>query len=853
MFTIDFTKPWLYKDIIYFNQGNLSTNNTLRCKLITGGSDDFTGGSIACTFTTKDSVEISGFGKLIDAKSGIIDIVFPSNSLVVGNNKLEVLVNRADGGVAQSPPVMYDIWQGLTTGNGIEAETNYPILIELINSTNEASNKANSALNKANSMITDITDAIDNAYRSANDADIATSNANTKIEEVETAKTEMIKKVDTSIDTMKLSVEDAKSDMQATTDAKMQQVDNSIVAMKSDVETAKNEMASKADEKIADVDRALAAGTVDLELKEARKDASGVVHDTVKQRLDSDLIVGDKSLKDFVIDMNGMKESQDIAYETDKSYQVCYDTQVGVVKDLKAYGKTMINLSKRKITNFEGRIINVFYDDKKPLNDFTLSCHVNKNMTKKGVLMLTVDINDKVTYHDIIKAGFVGYFCRYVNTGVPIKEISIYLQTDDYVMDSAIIDNILILNGDESQNPPNGYFEGVSSFGNGNAIEVSTSKYDGNLFEMSIKEMFDRGNFIYATPYFYFPINNIIRGVEYQVKIIAKDLPMYSYSNISRISKYNPEYQTNCTVTSGNHIQNIDKILNVESRTINQDTDNDTLYVTYTIDNVSKSVVEDYIKSGKLDFKLFKKGGSDKGYSKQDKKPILYKDANGAWNHVTELKGIDNGTCDIVEENENGSIYHKKLNQEVLTSSHSFATNIELSSDGLMCRISVRVDKYIYKDYNLDLLCDKFNVISQDKLNQWIPYTICPDGWNQHVHITVPISELTTADTEGAKKYIDKVKPTVVYPRYTPLKFEANPIYPDSFDGATLVRIKGGPLPIKASFKVTSSLPNFVKELSNQIKQLQDQVYKTNVANFTVALNTLDTKLRLDRLEAPQI
>lgn len=32
MFTIDFTKPWLYKDIIYFNQGNLSTNNTLRCR-----------------------------------------------------------------------------------------------------------------------------------------------------------------------------------------------------------------------------------------------------------------------------------------------------------------------------------------------------------------------------------------------------------------------------------------------------------------------------------------------------------------------------------------------------------------------------------------------------------------------------------------------------------------------------------------------------------------------------------------------------------------------------------------------------------------------------------------------------
>ncbi|TQO55813.1 hypothetical protein [Paraclostridium bifermentans] len=299
MFAIDFTKPYLYKDVVYFHQGNLSTNNTLRCKLITGGSDDFTGGSIACTFTTKDSVEISGFGKLIDAKSGIIDIVFPSNSLVIGTNKLEVLVNRADGGVAQSPPVMYDIWQGLTTGNGIEAETNYPILIELINSTNEASNKANSALNKANSMISDITDAIDNAYRSANDADIATSNANTKIEEVETAKTEMIKKVDTS-----------------------------IVTMKSDVEVAKNEMASKTDEKIADVDRALAAGTKDLEIKESRRDMDGVEHDTLKLRLESDL-----------------KKGKVIEETKEGTYLSFNDTVRGIVSDVEILGNTVQNAS----------------------------------------------------------------------------------------------------------------------------------------------------------------------------------------------------------------------------------------------------------------------------------------------------------------------------------------------------------------------------------------------------------------------------------------------------------------------------------------------------------------------------
>lgn len=314
MFTIDFTKPWLYKDIIYFNQGNLSTNNTLRCKLVTGGSDDFTGGSIACTFTTKDSVEISGFGKMIDAKSGIVDIVFPSNSLVVGTNKLEVLVNRADGGVAQSPPVMYDIWQGLTTGSGVEAESNYPILIQLINSTNEASNKANSALNKANSMITDITDAIDNAYRSANYADIATSKAYSKIEEVENVKVGMINKVDTE-----------------------------IANMKTQVNASTNAMTSKVDMKIADVDSAIANGTKDLEVKESRRDMDGVEHDTLKLRLESDL-----------------KKGKVIEETKEGTYLSFNDTVGGLVSYLEVLGNTvqdvtnLANIKSSCIDNGDG-------------------------------------------------------------------------------------------------------------------------------------------------------------------------------------------------------------------------------------------------------------------------------------------------------------------------------------------------------------------------------------------------------------------------------------------------------------------------------------------------------------------
>lgn len=846
MFTIDFTKPWLYKDIIYFNQGNLSTNNTLRCKLVTGGSDDFTGGSIACTFTTKDSVEISGFGKLVDAKNGVIDIVFPSNSLVVGNNKLEILVNRADGGVAQSPPVMYDIWQGLTTGNGVEAETNYPILIELINSTNEASNKANLALNKANSMITDINEATDNAYRSANEADIATSNANSKITELDDAKTEMITKVDASIDTMKTDVNKAKEDMKLTTDAKVKEIDTAITNMNSSVEDVKSDMQATTDAKMQQVDRALAAGTVDLELKQAREDASGVTYDTLKQMLDANLGVEGKTLKDFVVDMNGMKESQDLAYDTDVGFKVCQNTQNGVVKDLKVYGKSLVNRGYTSIYNASGTsdviITDEFVEIVNPMayrfvrfntnfefevnKKYTIVIDVVENTNPNTIVVIETMNGSNVNsneYYDLKKGvNPILFTVKKENS----KSFRIACTVKNPNATLKFSKKIMILEGDHTQNPPSGYIEGITSVGNGNEIEVLSRKEDGNLFDDEIEFggfKTDTGELISS--------NTQVRSKNF----IPIEPNNYYYMDAPSGYNLNPAkvilfYDNNKNFISYVNEKGLSplKAKYCKFRTRKDD---------------STVITNDELKNIWV---MFNKGVNAKPYTKhkQDKKPILFKDVDGQWKPVTELRGIDIYKCDTIEEHSDGKHYlHVRTEKKVFDGINNLFNNTmnETETNKRVGFVDVNVSNKKINENSITLICDKESVNTFLNRANIGFYTVCNDltsqngiWWTTNKFTSTNKNDLLTEANNSLK-----TNPiTIIYPLAQEKVYEVNPLDLESFDNETLWLILSGVISPPASFKITSSLPNFVKNVDTRVKRMENDFYKYTVTQNRMQLGT---------------
>lgn len=104
MFAIDFTKPWLYKEITTFNQGNLSKNNSIRCVIHTGGDDDLTNCNIKCSFIVSGR-EIPSQGSVVEGLKGVVDIIFPAEALVVGINQVEIFVHRPNGGNSSIPSV----------------------------------------------------------------------------------------------------------------------------------------------------------------------------------------------------------------------------------------------------------------------------------------------------------------------------------------------------------------------------------------------------------------------------------------------------------------------------------------------------------------------------------------------------------------------------------------------------------------------------------------------------------------------------------------------------------------------------------------------------------------------------
>ena len=75
-----------------------------------------------------DSIEI------VDIEINIINIPFKSSVLEVGKHELEIVAVMKNGNVLPSSTFIYTVNESLDNEEPIEAETNYPIIINLINS-----------------------------------------------------------------------------------------------------------------------------------------------------------------------------------------------------------------------------------------------------------------------------------------------------------------------------------------------------------------------------------------------------------------------------------------------------------------------------------------------------------------------------------------------------------------------------------------------------------------------------------------------------------------------------------------------------------------------------------------------
>lgn len=145
MFILDCTKPDAYKNIIAIRQGQLSINNIFRCRVITGGTDDLKGFGAVTTFLVNGR-EITASAKV--REGSVLDIVFPSDALVEGTHSLEVILTKPGERTIQTPELTYTVWNGITTGDGIQGQSQYPVLVTLINDVTELKNECERVLSQ---------------------------------------------------------------------------------------------------------------------------------------------------------------------------------------------------------------------------------------------------------------------------------------------------------------------------------------------------------------------------------------------------------------------------------------------------------------------------------------------------------------------------------------------------------------------------------------------------------------------------------------------------------------------------------------------------------------------------------
>lgn len=96
-------------------------------------------------------------------------------------------------------------------------------------------------------------------------------------------------------------------------------------------------------------------------------------------------------------------------------------------------------------------------------------------------------------------------------------------------------------------------------------------------------------------------------------------------------------------------------------------------------------------------------------------------------------------------------------------------------------------------------------------------------------------------------------KTNTVYKLEKEKVYECTPIDLISYENETNYMIECGVVIPKSSFKYEGNVGNVINTLKEKVSHLENKLYKTNLANFTVALNALDTKLKLEQLtKAPK-
>ena len=553
---------------------------------------------------------------------------------------------------------------------------------------------------------------------------------------------------------------------------------------------------------------------------------SGEVEGTIKCKIPKSLGATVQSLNnktdilsDRIEAIEGLKDSQNMKYETDKGYLVCKETKNGVIDDLKIEGKTLVNLLPNDVVGEADNYSKTF--------DMPSTITIDKEYT---LIPYGVSLSTSTTMTiSQTSSGLMPFVINVKNTNGAFKFKCVNPDFDYSVkmrirLHGCVVDNnvkYVILEGDHTQNPPS-YFEGLMSVGEDvDKIEVLSRKEDGNLFDKT--KPFDRlfsnssdGNVYYDKANDLIVADGIHGDVNSKTQAIKLEKnTTYTISYKSVGTKYRLGIKDS----------------NVIIKEVPSPVSEGIITFTTTNGDITISMIrENTISStpyGLKDFMLVK-GNTPKPYTphQSDKKQILFYNSNGELEPVTELHEWDS----IEKHSDNKWYYHKRSEKMILDENGEWGKQ---STIGDYTSFYIKPSKPFKAHTNL--FCTHFNFYT----GAWNPangkegVTLDING---NIYIQISNSKLSTQDVEGFKQWLQANNVTLVYQLAEEEVYELAPLHLDSYANETLILCNSGAISPHMEFSITSHISELVKAYGERINLLEEKVYKYMVAQNRLQL-----------------
>ena len=543
---------------------------------------------------------------------------------------------------------------------------------------------------------------------------------------------------------------------------------------------------------------------------------SGEVEGTIKCKIPKSLGATVQSLNnktdilsDRIEAIEGLKDSQNMKYETDKGYLVCKETKNGVIDDLKIEGKTLVNLfdiknnvypteSVRDNTIGKNGFVIIGKDEDVAeslvVEGTKITCgHTSSAYRGFGMLLQNLKASTEYTIA-MTKTGVSTnmYTTIKLTEGFNVFKITTstegkwYGNAEGLVAGKFTIKDIMVIEGDHTQNPPS-YFEGLMSVGQDvDKIEVLSGGY------VSINNLEQGGYDASGVPIVNSArvrCNHFFKCFEGKLKINILntqqvEVVFYNESKVKISSK---------AWVSNNEIISVPKECH---------------YVRFAIRKASNNTITvDEVKC--LNVIL-----------PQDKKRILFYNSNGELEPIQELHEWDS----IEKHSDNKWYYHKRSGKVVLNGSfgESWVYNGVLSTSDY---VFMHLQGQQIKPTNSmsDFICDKFvtanyNTASGECISKYADGT--------QLVIKVIASKLSSQDVTGFKKWLQANNVTVVYQLAQEEVYELAPLHLDSYANETLILCNSGAISPKMEFSITSHINELIKSQGDRISLLEEKMYK---------------------------